>query len=313
MEIQNKKHSKRTRPTQSSSFLDDDFASGFEDSKFEKFKPLFKVVVALVIVAGIGYGAYAYLGNKVDNTVRSADTSQPASNDMSELEQCVDKAWDSHKTPEESDPDFYPKLIAGYDAQLACYDKYPDDEKSASNRISIDSARKSAIDSSAEYKDTYLATNSYEYTPSTSSGSYQYTSPSSPGGSSSTSPGGSSSSSGSSSGGGTQPAVDTQWCSAKKAEVDSLYASYQEARTSYQNARDKVATVDYNLRNVSTSRPPGFSGTQNQLELWRESERRRLTAERVPLAAQLSSAEASYNSASAKHLNAQREYISKSC
>lgn len=297
MEIQNKKHSKRTRPTQSSSFLDDDFASGFEDSKFEKFKPLFKVVVALVIVAGIGYGAYAYLGNKVDNTVRSADTSQPASNDMSELEQCVDKAWDSHKTPEESDPDFYPKLIAGYDAQLACYDKYPDDEKSASNRISIDSARKSAIDSSAEYKDTYLATNSYEYTPSTSSSSYQYTGPSSPGGSSNTSPGGSSSSSGSSSGGGTQPAVDTQWCSAKKVEVDSLYTSYQEAR-------NKVDAIDTQIQKTYTAQRPGL--TASQLDAWRASERQRLTSEKAPLVTQQNNAYASYNAA-------QSEYRSKTC
>ncbi len=39
MEIQNKKHRKDTKPTVSSSLFDNDFASGFEDSKFDKFKP----------------------------------------------------------------------------------------------------------------------------------------------------------------------------------------------------------------------------------------------------------------------------------
>ena len=298
MEIQNKKGSKHTKPTRSSSLFDDDFASGFEDSKFEKFKPLFKVIIALVIVAGIGYGAYAYLGNQADNTVRTADTSQSGNSEASELEQCIDKAWSSHKTPEENDPDFYPKLIAGYDAQLSCYYNYPD-ENSAANRLSIESARKSAIDSSGEYKDTYLADSSYEYTPSTSSSSYQYTSPSSSGSSSNTP----SSSSGNSSytppSSSTQPAVDAQWCSAKKAEVDSLYASYQEAR-------NKVNAIDTQLRNIPTARPPGFTGTQSQLDAWRASERQRLTNEKAPLVTQQNNAYASYNAA-------QSEYRSKSC
>lgn len=295
MEIQNKKGSKHTKPTRSSLF-DDDFASGFEDSKFEKFKPLVKVLVALIIITGIGYGAYVYLGGKANDTARTADTSEVESAKMSPLEQCVDKAWNDHETPKESDPDFYPKLIAGYDAQLACYDAYPDDEKSATNRLSIESARKSAIDSSDEYKDTYLANNSYEYTPSPSSGSYQYTSPSTSVDSSSTSNDNNDYTPPSSS---TQPAVDTQWCSAKRPEVDGLYASYQEAR-------NKVNAIDTQLRNISTARPPGFTGTQSQLDAWRASERQRLTTEKTPLVTQQNNAYASYNAA-------QSEYRNKPC
>ncbi len=300
MEIRNKRRSKGVKSTSGSSFIDNDFASGFEDSKFEKFKPLFKVLVVLFIIAGVGYGAYAYLGNQSDNTVRTADTLQPSSNEMTELEKCVDEAWNNHETPNEDDPSFYPKLIAGYDAQLACYDTYPD-ENSATNRLSIESARKSAIDSSDEYKDTYLSTNSYDYTPSSSGSPSRYSSGSSTSGSGSNTPSSPSNPAGNPSPGNssTQPAVDTQWCSAKKAEVDSLYASYQEAR-------NKVDAIDTQLRKISTARPPGFTGTQNQLDTWRASERQRLTAEKAPLVTQQNNAYASYNAA-------QSEYRSKSC
>ena len=299
MEIQNKKDSKHTKPARSSSLFDDDFASGFEDSKFEKFKPLVKVLVALVVITGIGYGAYVYLGSKADDTARTAHTSEVEGVEMSPLEQCVDKAWNDHETPKESDPDFYPKLIAGYDAQLACYDAHPDDEKSAVNRLSIESVRKSAIDSSDEYKDTYLANNPYEYTPSTSSGSYQHTSPSTSGGSSNTSSNSSGNNSHTPPPSSSQPAVDTQWCSAKKSEVDGLYASYQEAR-------NKVNAIDTQLRNISTARPPGFTGTQSQLDAWRASERQRLTTEKTPLVTRQNNAYASYNAA-------QSEYRNKPC
>ena len=148
--MQINKGRKQSQPSRQATFIDNDFASGFEDSKFEKFKPFVKVLVALIVIMGIGYGAYVYLGSKANDTTRTADTSDVESTKMSPLEQCVDEAWNDHETPKESDPDFYPKLIAGYDAQLACYDAYPDDEKSDTNRLSIESARKSAIDSSKE-------------------------------------------------------------------------------------------------------------------------------------------------------------------
>ena len=227
MEIQKKGRSKGAKPTSSSSLFDDDFASGFEDGKFEKFKPLFKVFVVLIILVGIGYGAYAYLGNKKENATRTADTTQPSSGEMSQLEQCVDEAWNNHKTPEESDPDFYPKLIAGYDAQLACYDTYPD-ENSATNRLSIESARKSAIDSSSDYKDIYLSTNpyEYEYKPSSTGDTSQYNSSSR----SSSSVGSSSSSQPSSSSDGSSSSP-SEW-ELNKAEFDAAIACADSAAAS---------------------------------------------------------------------------------
>lgn len=299
MQIQDKKRSKNTKPTSNNSPNDNDFASGFEDGKFEKFKPFFKVFIALIIITGIGYGTYAYVGSRSDSKGRMADTAQQNSEEMTELERCVDESWNNHETPDENDPDFYPKLIAGYDAHLYCYDTYPD-ENSATNRLSIESARKSAIDSSDEFKDTYLSSNSYEYTPSGSGSANQYTSTSNTSGSSPSTP----SSSGNHSNpppsnGSTQPAVDTQWCSAKKSEVDNLYVNYQEAR-------NKVNAIDTQLRNISTARPPGFTGTQSQLDAWRASEHQRLIAEKTPLVTQQNNTYSRYN-------EAQNDYRSKSC
>ncbi len=181
MEIRNKKGNEHTKPARSSSLFDDDFASGFEDSKFEKFKPLVKVLVALVVVTGIGYGAYVYLGSKANDTARTVDTSKVESAKMSPLEQCVDKVWNDHETPKESDPDFYPKLIAGYDAQLACYDTHSDDERSASNRLSIESARKSAVDSSKESPSAAVSVDTPSSETRSNSSSNNMTQPSSSG------------------------------------------------------------------------------------------------------------------------------------
>jgi len=311
--------------------LDDDFAAGFEDSKFDKLRPFLKALVVVILLAGAIWGAVAYFGatgieNGADKDYTPSTTAIQQTDDSdSKLSQCIKNANSKNPTSETTDPNFYPKLISGYDAQLACYDQYPD-AHGANSRSSIELARDNALDSSGDYKNTYTP-------PSGSSGSYSSKSSitgcdyslsesaylacsdkyyATHGSSSSSSPSGA--------GGVNTPSptpssgkMDVAWCSAKKSEVDSLYSSYQEARTSYQNARDKVAAIDSSLRNVSTSRPPGFSGTQSQLELWRDSERRRLTSERVPLAAQLSTAEASYNTASSKYVTAQKEYINGSC
>ena len=40
-------------PKKSSNLFDDDFASGFEDSKFDKFKPALKVIGIIVLLAGL--------------------------------------------------------------------------------------------------------------------------------------------------------------------------------------------------------------------------------------------------------------------
>ena len=40
--------------------FDNDFASGFEDSKFEKFKPVIKALVVVILLIGVVWGAVAY-------------------------------------------------------------------------------------------------------------------------------------------------------------------------------------------------------------------------------------------------------------
>ena len=39
-------------PKQSNNLSDEDFASGFEDSKFDKFKPVLKVLSVVVAIVG---------------------------------------------------------------------------------------------------------------------------------------------------------------------------------------------------------------------------------------------------------------------
>lgn len=56
--------SKKPSSRQSSNTLfDSDFASGFEDSKFDKFKPIIKSLVAIIVIAGITWGAISYFGS----------------------------------------------------------------------------------------------------------------------------------------------------------------------------------------------------------------------------------------------------------
>lgn len=80
MQIQKKKHSKVVEPT-GGSFTDNDFASGFEDGKFEKFKPAIKALVVIVLLVGTVWGAVAYFGgtdeNNDANKNYSSNTSQP--------------------------------------------------------------------------------------------------------------------------------------------------------------------------------------------------------------------------------------------
>lgn len=153
--------SKRPAPKQSSRTLfDDDFASGFEDSKFDKFKPVIKVLAVIILLMSAVWGASAYYGstdtkndankNYTANTVPQDDDSD------SKLSQCIADAASKNPTPDTSDSNFYPKLISGYDAQLACYDQYPD-ANGAVSRSSIEYARDSALDSSGSYKDTYVS------------------------------------------------------------------------------------------------------------------------------------------------------------
>jgi hypothetical protein cdiviTM7_00940 len=142
--------------------LDNDFSDIMHEGKFEKHKPM---LIALLVVAGLIIavcgGVHAYL-NSQSSGGETSKAGLVKNYEDSQQAKCIADVYEQHKTPDESDPEFYPKLIAGYDAHLSCYDKYPD-ENSSSNRFSIESARQSAIDASGSYKDTYLSSNSYDY------------------------------------------------------------------------------------------------------------------------------------------------------
>ena len=168
-------------PKKSSNLFDDDFASGFEDSKFDKFKPALKVLGVIVLLAGLGVGSLYYFDDKSDDSSSSysqTDMSDDAKiidealSKKTELSQkfsaCTSKASNEGSDLSTADPDFNKKLIGSYDNWLACYDQYPEAAANASpSRSSLELARQGVIDNSGSYKDTYLSSNSYNYTPST--------------------------------------------------------------------------------------------------------------------------------------------------
>lgn len=65
-------------PKESNSLFDDDFASGFEESGLDKFKPVLKVITALIIIAGlVTGGVWAYSKNtNQDSEISTYITSQ---------------------------------------------------------------------------------------------------------------------------------------------------------------------------------------------------------------------------------------------
>lgn len=59
-------------PKKSSNLFDNDFASGFEESKFDKFKPALKVIVILIIIAGlVAGGVWAYSNGTADDLLEA--------------------------------------------------------------------------------------------------------------------------------------------------------------------------------------------------------------------------------------------------
>ena len=161
--MQINKSKKQARRQSSSTLFDNDFAAGFEDSKFDKFKPALKALVVVIVLVGVVWGVVAHFGgtdtkNNADKDY-TANTAQRVDDSDSKLSQCIADAAAKNPTPDTSDVNFYPKLISGYDAQLACYDKYPD-ANGAVSRSSIEYARDNALDSSGDYKSTYASSTS---------------------------------------------------------------------------------------------------------------------------------------------------------
>lgn len=289
-------------PKRSGSLFDDDFTSGFEDSTFDKFKPAIKVLIVVLVLVGLGVGGFYLFNDKSSDSSSSysqasdlddARIIDEALSKKAELSQkfsaCTKEASGKGKDLSTSDPDFNKKLIGSYDDWLACYDKYPEAAADASpSRSSLELARQGAIDNSGSYKDTYLSSNSYDYTPSTYTPTYRPSDYSSSGDSSTTSPPPTY----------TEPPSnkkDEAWCSSKKAEVNSLYSQYQ-------TARDAVSTLDTKIFNVAENVRQRAGGlNESQVQNMIANERNKLQAQRPNLVTQQNSAQSQYNSAQGEY------------
>ena len=156
----------------SSRYSSSDFTSILNESPWERFvdktKPLVKVLLVVVIIGGSIHGGTLLFGNKdsdKQSTEYASNNTDHQSDDKEKLYQCLDDVAKVNPSPETSDPEFYKKLIDGYDKRLGCYEKYPGIDLAGKSQV--EENRKSAIDSSGTYKDTYLASGgSYDYTTS---------------------------------------------------------------------------------------------------------------------------------------------------
>lgn len=150
----------------------DDFSSILYESPWERFvdktKPLVKILIVVAIIGGSIYGGTLLFGNKdssKQSTEYASNNTDHQNDDKEKLHQCLEDVVKANPSPETSDPEFYKKLIDGYDKRLGCYEKYPDIDLAGKSQV--EENRKSAIDSSGTYKDTYLASGgSYDYTTS---------------------------------------------------------------------------------------------------------------------------------------------------
>lgn len=102
MQIQNKRHSKRTKTSSNNSLLNDDFASGFEDSKFDKFKPVIKVLIVAILLVGAVWGVSAYFSS----TDTENDTNKNYTPDtVQQVEDTSNEAQDTEATQTNLDSD----------------------------------------------------------------------------------------------------------------------------------------------------------------------------------------------------------------
>lgn len=160
------------RPKTLLNHSNDDFSSILYESPWERFvdktKPLVKILLVVAIIGGSIYGGTLLFGNKdssTQSTEYASNNTDHQSDDKEKLHQCLEDVVKANPSPETSDPEFYKKLIDGYDKRLGCYEKYPGIDLAGKSQM--EENRKSAIDSSGTYKDTYLASRgSYDYTTS---------------------------------------------------------------------------------------------------------------------------------------------------
>ena len=142
------------------------FADIQQEDRFNKFKPIIKALILLVVIVATIFIIKPYFqNNDQSNSYETPQGVQTKTNEIAKLSQCLKNIPSS---PETNDPEFYPKIISNYDSMLSCYDEYPK-ASSTLSRDNIVTLRQDAIDSSGTYKDTYLTNNSYNYNDSSGS------------------------------------------------------------------------------------------------------------------------------------------------
>lgn len=121
-----------------------------------------KVLAIIILVGGLSFGIISVINTSKNTETAEKDT--PANEnttkkvDYAGLAACLNAA---HTDVEAGDPQFYPKLIASYEAQLDCYTKYPtpgneseiSDIKQRKNNVEI--AAKSAGVSQSDIDSAY--------------------------------------------------------------------------------------------------------------------------------------------------------------
>lgn len=125
------------------------------------FSVIGKVLAAIVIIGGLSFGVFALMNApKNDEVVKDTSDNEdaPQNADYAGLAVCLNAAYTD---VEAGDPQFYPKLIASYKAQLDCHSQYPtpDNESEISDikqRLSnVEIAAKDAGVSQADIESAY--------------------------------------------------------------------------------------------------------------------------------------------------------------
>lgn len=125
------------------------------------FSIIGKVLAAIVVIGGLSFGVFALINApKNDDVVKDTSDNEdtPQNADYAGLAVCLNAAYTD---VEAGDPQFYPKLIASYKAQLDCHSQYPtpDNESEISDikqRLSnVEIAAKDAGVSQADIESAY--------------------------------------------------------------------------------------------------------------------------------------------------------------
>lgn len=125
------------------------------------FSIIGKVLAAIVVISGLSFGVFALIkAPKNDEVVKDTSDNEdtPQNADYAGLAVCLNAAYTDI---EAGDPQFYPKLIASYKAQLDCHNQYPtpDNESEISDikqRLSnVEIAAKDAGVSQADIESAY--------------------------------------------------------------------------------------------------------------------------------------------------------------